>query len=142
SSLRRVFTDGCQSSFSMPRNVFAATPAWPANAPVLQPAASSQARIRAMTASVVAGCLPEPFPHMFEGVNSNPLKTLQSQIFAGGLSVNAMEKISQDQRREALRAFMQRKGLNPWRWGKLAGLSDGTLRAYLDGDTKGLNNTT
>jgi hypothetical protein len=82
------------------------------------------------------------YPHFFEGVNAPALKTLQSQIIAGSRSLTAMAKDVADQRREAIKAFMKRRGLNPWRWGKLAGLSDGTLRAYFAGDTAGLNNTT
>jgi len=53
-----------------------------------------------------------------------------------------MTKNTHDDRREALRRTMNRLGLNPHRWATMAGIPEGTLRAFLSGRTTSMRGIT
>lgn len=53
-----------------------------------------------------------------------------------------MGEQSTENRRRALRAFMERRGLKPTPWAKSAGVSDGAIRAFLKGDSDSLTANT
>lgn len=101
-----------------------------------------------MTAGVVLGAIgsardmTQPYSHLDANVNEEPRIIMRSHQNAKPGTLLRMPKVkafNPEQRRRVLREIMAADNLSVNGWAKAAGISEGTLRNFLNGDSESLS---